>query len=161
MAKPYIPTRLAGAAMALVLVQGAPLQAQSYQGADAEPSGGEAEGSSAGSRGRLRIDPYIEANSIASWQISPGSDVVTYTQLAAGVDASVAGRNNGGSLSVRYERNFAHQSDAADSDTITGIARGYASIVPRVLTVEAGATFLLLQRLIGQNSIISLHIYAH
>ena len=50
------------------------------------------------------------------------------------------GRNNGGSLSVRYERNFAHQSDAAaDSDTITGIARGYASIVPRVLTVEAGA----------------------
>ncbi|MEG3598075.1 MAG: preprotein translocase subunit YajC, partial [Pseudomonadota bacterium] len=139
MAKPYIPTRLAGAAMALVLVQGAPLQAQSYQGADAEASGGEAEGSSAGSRGRLRIDPYIEANSIASWQISPGSDVVTYTQLAAGVDASVAGRNNGGSLSVRYERNFAHQSDAADSDTITGIARGYASIVPRVLTVEAGA----------------------
>lgn len=139
MAKPYIPTYLAGAALALVLVQGAPLQAQSYQGADAEPSGSEAEGSSAGSRGRLRIDPYIEANSIASWQISPGSDVVTYTQLAAGVDASVAGRNNGGSLSVRYERNFAHQSDAADSDTITGIARGYASIVPRVLTVEAGA----------------------
>ena len=50
MAKPYIPTRLAGAAMALVLVQGAPLQAQSYQGADAEPSGSEAEGSSTGSR---------------------------------------------------------------------------------------------------------------
>ena len=51
--------------------------------------------------GRTSIDPYIEANSIASWQISPGSDVVTYTQLAAGVDASIAGRNNGGSVSLR------------------------------------------------------------
>ena len=65
--------------------------------------------------------------------------MVTYTQIAAGVDASINGRNNGGSVSLRYERNFAHQNSGADSDTITGIARGYATIVPRVLTFEAGA----------------------
>ncbi len=128
--------RTAIAALGVALLHAAPLQAQSYEGADAE--GSEAQGVSARG-GRTSIDPYIEANSIASWQISPGDDVVTYTQLAAGVDASIAGRNNGGSISLRYERNFAHQSDGADSDTITGIARGYASIVPRVLTVEAGA----------------------
>ena len=64
--------------------------------------------------------------------------MVTYTQLAAGVDASIAGRNNGGSVSLRYERNFAHQSEGSDSDTITGLARGYATIIPRVLTFEAG-----------------------
>jgi len=129
---------LASAATAVALFGAAPLQAQSYQGADSGSAGSAAEGAST-SGGRTSIDPYIEANSLASWQISPGSDVVTYTQLAAGVDASIAGRNNGGSVSVRYERNFAHQSNGADSDTITGVARGYASIIPRVLTVEAGA----------------------
>lgn len=126
---------LATTAAALALLHGAPLQAQSYQGADAGESGGEGFSSD---HGRTSIDPYIEANSLASWQISPGSDVVTYTQLAAGVDASIAGRNNGGSVSLRYERNFAHQSEGSDSDTITGLARGYATIIPRVLTFEAG-----------------------
>ena len=128
---------LAAATLSLALLHGMPAHAQSYQGADADT--GEAEGTATGGGGRTTIDPYIEANSLASWQISPGNDLVTYTQVAAGVDASIAGRNNGGSVSLRYERNFAHQSDGADSDTITGVARGYASIVPRVLTVEAGA----------------------
>ncbi len=120
----------------LGMMVAAPLQAQTYSGEDATAS--ESEVPSNG-RGRMSIDPYIEFNNIAAWQISPVSDVVTYTQLAAGVDATINGRNNGGSVSLRYERNFAHQSDGADSDTITGLARGYASIIPRVLTVEAGA----------------------
>ena len=130
--------QLATTALAIALVQGVPLQAQSYEGRGASASRSDDDSGTPGG-GRTRIDPDIEASSIASWQISPVSDVVTYTQLAAGVDASIAGRNNGGSVSLRYERNFAHQSGGADSDTITGVARGYASIVPRVLTVEAGA----------------------
>ena len=120
----------------LGMMVAAPLQAQTYSGEDTTAN--ESEAPSNG-RGRMSIDPYIEFNNIAAWQISPVSDVVTYTQLAAGVDATINGRNNGGSVSLRYERNFAHQSDGADSDTITGLARGYASIIPRVLTVEAGA----------------------
>ncbi|MFW2350340.1 preprotein translocase subunit YajC [Qipengyuania sp.] len=126
----------AATTLGAALLHGVPLHAQSYEGADSGDS--ESERVAYGG-GRTSIDPYIEANSLASWQISPGSDVVTYTQLAAGVDASIVGRNNGGSVSLRYERNFAHQSEGADSDTITGVARGYASIIPRVLTVEAGA----------------------
>ena len=125
-------------ACGLALAHAAPLQAQSYQDPGQGDEATEAQGAS--SRGeRSSIDPYIEANSIASWQLSPGDDVVTYTQLAVGVDASIVGRNNGGSVSLRYERNLAHQANGADSDTLTGIARGYASIVPRVLTLEAGA----------------------
>ncbi len=116
----------------------APARAQTYGGAGEQEENSAAEGTPSRSR-RTSIDPYIEANSIANWQISPGDDVVTYTQLAVGVDASIVGRNNGGTVSVRYERNFAHQARGSDSDTITGIARGYASIVPRVLTIEAGA----------------------
>lgn len=130
--------RLCMSAVGFAITVTSPLNAQTYTGAD-EAQGGQETGRATASGDRTSIDPYIEANSIASWQISPGSDVVTYTQLAAGVDAAIVGRNNGGSVSVRYERNLAHQSGQPDSDTITGIARGYASIVPRVLTVEAGA----------------------
>lgn len=89
--------------------------------------------------GRLEIQPYIEASQIVLAEISPGNDVVTYTQLAAGVDAAVNGRNNGGSLSLRYARNIAFEDDVADSDTLSGIARGYATVIPQALTVEGGA----------------------
>lgn len=88
---------------------------------------------------RIELHPYVEADQIVSWQFTPTDDVVTYTRLAAGVDASVRGRNNGGSVSLRYERNFAWDSQRSDSDTLTGIARGYATVVPRAVTFEAGA----------------------
>ncbi|QPD00138.1 preprotein translocase subunit YajC [Qipengyuania soli] len=107
----------------------------------AQEAGSDAHSGKEGDRrptGHLRIDPYIEANSIATWQISPGDDVVTYTQLAAGVDASLIGRNNGATVSLRYERTFAHQDEGVDTDSITGLARGFTTIVPNVLTFEAG-----------------------
>jgi hypothetical protein len=124
-------------ALALVLGFAAPLHAQ--DAGDGVSQDGESAQRPNRIGGRTRIDPYIEIANVANWQVSPDSDGVTYTQVAAGVDASIVGRNNGGTVSIRYERNFAHQRDGRDSDSITGIARGYASIVPNVLTVEAGA----------------------
>ncbi|MFN6934707.1 MAG: preprotein translocase subunit YajC [Tsuneonella sp.] len=91
------------------------------------------------SRKVVRVDPYIEASQILAAEISPGDDVVTYTQVAAGVDVSVQGRNNGGAASVRYERTFGYGDSAPDASTISGLARGYATVVPQALTVEAGA----------------------
>lgn len=133
--------RLASLAAAfLALGLAVPLQAQSYGEADAGQAGDEGESGEAETNlRRTSIEPYIEASQIVTWQISPGDDVVTYSQLAAGVDATLAGRNNGGTISLRYERNFAQSGGSVASDSISGIARGYASIIPRVLTVEAGA----------------------
>jgi hypothetical protein len=91
-------------------------------------------------RGAKRVDivPYIEVDQIVSAELSPGNDVLTYTQAAVGVDAAISGRNNGGSASVRYERQFGWGKNANDGDAITGLARGYTTIV-RGLTLEAGA----------------------
>jgi hypothetical protein len=86
----------------------------------------------------VRVAPYIEANQVLTAELSPGSDTVTYTQVAAGVDVSVQGRNNGGAASVRYERTFGYDNRVQDSSTLSGVARGYASVVPRAVTVEAG-----------------------
>ena len=87
----------------------------------------------------VQINPYIEASQIVVAELSPGDDVVTFSQIAVGVDASVTGRNNGGSVSLRYERTIGYEDDSVDSGTLTGVARGYATIVPNALTVEAGA----------------------
>lgn len=90
-------------------------------------------------RKRIDVQPYIEVSQVGLFELSPESDAVTYTQVAAGIDASVQGRNNGGSISLRYERNIGYGDAALDSNTVTGVARGYASIVPQALTLEAGA----------------------
>lgn len=91
-----------------------------------------------GSSRNLVIQPYIEVAQVLSVELSPGDNVVTYTQLAAGVDVSATGRNSGGSVSVRYQRNIGY-GDRVDSDTISGIARGYVALVPQTLNFEAGA----------------------
>ena len=124
-------------------------QAQYYGNDEVTGGGGSASGQDSGgfgnsaspvqTRERPRIEPYLEVNQVVLQELSPGSDTVTYTQLAAGVDASVQGRNNGASVSLRYERNIGYGDAAVDSDTVTGIARGYTAVVPQVLTVEAGA----------------------
>lgn len=123
------------------LIAPLPLMAQSYQGRGSQDQAGSSEetaGQAGPSRRRLSVEPYIEASQILTAQLSPFDDVLTYTQLAAGVDASYIGRNNGASVSLRYEHNFGY-GDASDSDTISGIARGYTTLVPQVLTLEAGA----------------------
>lgn len=87
---------------------------------------------------RTFVQPYIEVNQVLTAQISPGDEVLTFTQLAAGVDTTVQGRNSVASVSVRYERNIGY-GDAVDTDAISGIARGSLAIVPRAVTFEAGA----------------------
>lgn len=84
----------------------------------------------------VRITPYIEAAQLVTSQLSPGDDTLTYSILAAGVDGSVQGRNNGAAVSLRYEHRFGW-GRAEDGDTISGLANGYATVVPGV-TLHGG-----------------------
>ena len=129
--------RSIGCALAALLAGHATTAAaQTYR--DDEVTGGEAVVATDDARvPAIRIEPYAEVSQVVVAELSPGDDVATYTQLAAGVDASVQGRNNGGSASLRYEKNIGHTDDALDSDTLSGIVRGYATVTPGV-TVEAG-----------------------
>lgn len=90
-----------------------------------------------GSR-KIKITPYIEAQQVAFAEFSPASDIVTYSVLAAGVDAAIGGRNNQASVSVRYERRIGW-GDAQDSDAVSGVARASIAVVPQALKIEAGA----------------------
>lgn len=101
-----------------------------------------AQDASGGSAPRQRanriVQPYIEVSQVVSAEITPGDDVLTYTQVAAGVDVNVQGRNSGAAVSLRYERNIGY-GDTIDTDTVSGIARGTLAVVPGTLSLEAGA----------------------
>lgn len=86
---------------------------------------------------RLVVQPYIQIDQVVDAELSPGNDVLTYTQVAAGVDAAISGRRNALSASVRYERHIGWGKRASDGDAISGVVRGYATVTPG-LTIEAG-----------------------
>jgi hypothetical protein len=89
--------------------------------------------------GHAEIAPYIEADQVVTAELQPGSDVVTYTDVAAGVDASVVGHYSAASASVRYEYHFGEGAGEPDSDTVSGVARVSYAVVPHAVTIEAGA----------------------
>lgn len=109
----------------------------------AAPAGGGSDGHGSargvGSGVRTTIRPYLEVTQNLLAQITPGNDVVTYTALAAGVDATLAGRRTQGQISVRYERRFVEKGQVGDSDTISGLARVSHQLIPRTLSIDAGA----------------------
>jgi hypothetical protein len=133
------------ASLSLALFAPVTVQAQSLPYGDVGGSGGgdaisdEAEEGSARSGKRIEFSPYVEAGLTSLFELSPGNDTVTYSVVAAGVDASVNGRNNQASVSLRYERRFGISGDTRDSDTVSGVARYTGAIVPGALQFEAGA----------------------
>ena len=80
----------------------------------------------------VEVTPYIEVGQIVGKEFSPRDEVFTYTRVSAGVDALVNGRRNGGSLSLRYERDFSWKDDFGDRERIAAIANGYALVAPGV-----------------------------
>ncbi|QZH74590.1 MAG: preprotein translocase subunit YajC [Erythrobacter sp.] len=87
----------------------------------------------------IEIAPYIEAGQVVTAELSPGDDVVTYTRVAAGVDAGFGSRYSQGAVSLRYERRIGYDDDVADTDTFSGIARTSLAVAGPALTLEAGA----------------------
>ena len=85
------------------------------------------------------VQPYIEVGQVLSAELAPGDDVLTFTQVAVGVDINVQGRNSGAAVSLRYERNIGYGNDSVDTDTISGVARGTLAVIPNALSFEAGA----------------------
>lgn len=140
--KSFTPKSRALMMAALVLCAPAALRAQDVDaddGGDAAATDSVSGRTASAGRPRTTIRPYIEASQVLLTQLSPQGDTFTYTTLAAGIDASVSRRNTQAAASVRYERRIGWGRNAADSDTISGLARLQTAIVPRAVNFEAGA----------------------
>lgn len=108
---------------------------------------------------RSQISPYIEVQQVLDFDLSNndalGDDVVTYTSIAAGVDASIATRRIEVGASYRYERRIDWSDDIADDDVHSGLVRARANIT-RGLSFEAGALAARSRAEIGGNGLGSL-----
>lgn len=85
------------------------------------------------------ISPYIEVQQVLDADFNNGGDVLTYTSVAAGVDASVSNRRVEVGLSYRYERRIAWEDNLGDEDIHSGLARARIALVPNLLSLEGGA----------------------
>jgi uncharacterized protein (PEP-CTERM system associated) len=85
------------------------------------------------------ITPYIELNQFLDADLKNGGDVLTYSAIAAGIDASVSTDRMEVQLNYRYEHRFDWQDKVNDQDVHTGLARARLDVVPDLLTFEAGA----------------------
>lgn len=89
-------------------------------------------------RRRVDVDAYVEAGQVLVAEIHPGDEVFTYTEVAAGIDASIQRRRVEAQVSYRYEHRFSYDDRFSDDDLHTGLARASVGI-GRSLTLEGGA----------------------
>ena len=86
---------------------------------------------------RIEIEPYIEAQQVLVADLTDGGDVLTYSTVAVGVDASVQTRRVEAQVSLRYERLIGYDNGVDSQHNITGLARGSVALT-RGLSIEAG-----------------------
>lgn len=84
------------------------------------------------------VAPYIEAAQGVAADLSNGDDVVTYSSLAAGIDAGVSTGRTDGQISYRYERRFTWEDGSDDLSVHSGLARVTTQVAPWLL-LDAGA----------------------
>ncbi|MDB5717950.1 MAG: hypothetical protein JWM38_1377 [Sphingomonas bacterium] len=87
-----------------------------------------------------RITPYLEVQQVLDADLGGnGGDVLTYTALAAGVNASVSGDRVQATATYRYERRIPWNDNLEDANIHSGLARASVQVVPQLLTIEGGA----------------------
>lgn len=86
---------------------------------------------------RKSIEPYIELGQVLTADLQSG-DVLTYSTVSAGIDASVHTRRAEVQVSYRYERRISYQKDVRDDDVHSGLARASVKVAPG-FSLEGGA----------------------
>ncbi len=86
----------------------------------------------------VEVTPYLEVQQVLVADLKDGSDVLTYTTVAAGLETSIQTRQAEAQVNLRYERRFFYQDNIGDDDILSGLARGSVQVVPNVLAIEAG-----------------------
>jgi uncharacterized protein (PEP-CTERM system associated) len=88
-----------------------------------------------------QITPYIEVQEVLDADLSgPGSgQTLTYTTVAAGIDASVQTQRVQATIDYRYEHRFPNDNKLGNEDVHNGLGRVQLQVLPGALTLEAGA----------------------
>jgi hypothetical protein len=84
------------------------------------------------------IQPYLEIQQVVSADIN-GGDVLTYTAAGGGIDASISNRRVEATISYNYQHRVGWGDDITNDDVHTGLAAARLTIIPDMLTFDAGA----------------------
>jgi hypothetical protein len=87
---------------------------------------------------RTSIHPYLEVQQVATMDFDRG-EVLTYTGVGGGIDASVATRRVQATISANYQHRVGWNDKTSDSDVVSGLAAVHVDAVPGVLALDAGA----------------------
>ena len=142
-----------GATLAALLLAGTATGAHAQFSGDPGTSGGSATsaGAPAPEQGRsekraerrrtqrtVDVSPYLEIDQVLTADLKNGGDVLTYTNLAVGVDAAIVTNRAELAGTVRYEHRIGWNGGLGDSDTVSGLLRGRIEAA-RGLNLEGGA----------------------
>ena len=115
---------------------------------DAAPASGAASGESDRKGGKraekqkkrrqVDVSPYLEIGQVLTAELKNGSDVLTYTTVAAGVDAVIATRRAEAAATIRYEHRFGESGGLGDADLLSGLARARLELM-QGFNIEGGA----------------------
>ena len=86
---------------------------------------------------RTVISPHIEVGQVLIADLQDG-DVLTYSTIGAGVDASIQTKRVEVQLSYQYERRISYDDNIGDDDVHSGLARVAVAVTPG-FSVEGGA----------------------
>lgn len=86
---------------------------------------------------RLEVIPYVGVDQVVMAPLKGGGDVLTYTNLSAGVNMEVQNRRVEAAVDVEYNHSFGWGRQATDQDVLSGI--GHAQFnVARGLSIQTG-----------------------
>ena len=93
---------------------------------------------SGGNGQRTDVTPYLGVDQVVLAPLKGEGDVLTYTNVTAGVTAQFQSRRVEAAIDVQYSHLFGWSDDFADQDVISGIVSGRINVA-RGLAIDAGA----------------------
>jgi len=84
------------------------------------------------------VHPYLEIQQVLTADFN-GGDVLTYTGVGGGIDATVTGRRVTATINYDYQRRIEETGKLRSHDVHTGLAAAHVDLVPSVLAFDAGA----------------------
>ncbi|WIW87021.1 hypothetical protein K3M67_08355 [Sphingobium sp. V4] len=88
-------------------------------------------------RQRLDVVPYLGIDQVVMAPLKGDGDVLTYTNVTAGVTAQIQSRRVEATIDAQYNHSFGWGSQTPDQDVISGIVSAQAHVA-RGLTLNAG-----------------------
>ncbi|MFC3441117.1 hypothetical protein ACFOKF_07890 [Sphingobium rhizovicinum] len=86
---------------------------------------------------RVNVTPYIGVDQVVTGPLKGEGDVLTYTNVTAGVTAEVQTRRVEAAIDLQYNHSFGWGSEATDQDVLSGIATANVKLA-RGLSLQSG-----------------------